>query len=336
VSEFPALHGSDLAPIACGVASAALPNPAPAGAPRVSIIVPVKDDPRIHSVVASLVGDRAASLEVLVADDGPPGGLSGVAGAQLVPVHGRNPGAARNAATRLARGSILLFTDADVLLPPRWVETALEAFEDPLVEAVQGNSRAAGEGSLARNVDREWKRFVLSHAATERADLCDTRCFGIRRKTFERFSFDPEDPFCEDAALGRRLFEAGVPIRFLPHWFVEHHLRRSASEELARFRRYAAASEHHFRRTGRDLFRAPDGPPPRGPGASLLRLVRRHRFLEPATGRALWWTALALARLSPVSGFFDAARRLAVLSARMSPEQVISARKATAGIRPGS
>ena len=306
------------------------------GAPRVSIIVPVKDDPRIHSVVASLVGDRAASLEVLVADDGPPGGLSDVAGARLVPVHGRNPGAARNAATRLARGSIFLFTDADVLLPPRWVETALEAFEDPLVEAVQGNSRSAGEGSLARNVDREWKRFVRSHAATQRADLCDTRCFGIRRKTFERFCFDPADPFCEDAVLGRRMFEAGVPIRFLPHWFVEHQLRLSAAEELTRFRRYAAASECHLRRTGRDLFRAPDAPPPRGAGASLLRIVRRHRVLEPATGRAIWWTALALARLSRLPGFFYTARRLAVLSARISPEQALCAREAAARVRLGS
>lgn len=301
---------------------------APAAAPRVSVIIPVKDDPGIHAVVASLGGDGAGAREILVADDGAPGDLSEVAGARRVAVHGANAGAARNAAARLARGDILLFTDADVLLPPGWVETALDAFEDPGVEAVQGNSRAASRGSLARRVDREWERFVGSHSATGSADLCDTRCFGIRRATFERFSFDPEDRFCEDSVLGRRMFEAGVLIRLLPDWYVEHRLRSSASAELARFRRYAAASERHLRRTGRDLFRSPGAPAPRGPGASLLRAFRGRRPLDAAAARALWWTALGLCRL-PV--LFDVARRLAVLSARIAPGQALKRE----GARPG-
>ncbi|MEO8431348.1 MAG: glycosyltransferase [Acidobacteriota bacterium] len=302
--------------------AASTPRPSAGLAPRVSVIVPVKDDPGVHAVVASLRRAPEDAVEILVADDGDPGRLAPVSGARVVPVHGHNPGAARNAAVRVARAPILLFTDADVVVPPRWIEDALAAFADPRVEAVQGDSRAVGSGDLARAVDREWARFLESHAETERADLCDTRCFGIRRATFERFSFDPEDRFCEDAALGRRMYEAGVPIRFLPDWYVGHRLRGTVAEELFRFRRYAAAAERHLRRTGRDLFRAPGGPDPRGAGASLLGVARRHRLPDNATGTALWWGALALSRMPRR---FDAARRLAVLSARIAPDLVLSA-----------
>jgi GT2 family glycosyltransferase len=291
---------------------------------KVSIIIPVKDDPRVADVVASLRLDLPPDGEIVVADDGKPGALPPLPGAHIVPVHGGNPGRARNVAARAARGQVLLFTDADVFIPAGWVQTALAIFEDPAVAAAQGNTRTKGAGQLARRLDEEYDRFVESHAATGYADLCDTRCFGVRREVFERFGFDFEEPFCEDASLGRRLFEAGILIRFVPAWLVEHYARGSVSEELARFRRYAAASERHFRRTGRDLFRAPQGPAPKGPGASLLRLGRRLPALTPATSLALWALALTLGRLSAATlpggrQLFSGARRAAVLSGRLDP-----------------
>lgn len=303
---------------------------------KFSIIIPVRDDPRVREVVASLVKELPPDAEILVADDGVAGSLLPLAGARILPVHSGNPGNARNQAARIARGEILLFLDADVVVPSGWIERARSIFADAGVLAAQGYSEAVGPGALARRMQEEYDRFVASHDTTGHADLCDTRCFGIRREVFESYPFDVEEPYCEDSALGRRLFEAGIRIRFIPEWRIGHHYTRSAIGELSRLRRYAAASEAHLQRTGRDLFRAPGGEPPRGPGASLLRALARRpgpvsggpcgrpSLLAPPVAAILWVLALAIgagAGLLPGAlgrRLFSRARRAAVLSERIS------------------
>lgn len=289
----------------------------------VSVIIPVRDDPRVRDVVASLLEELPPDAEILVADDGPAGNLPPLPGARIVPVHSGSPGNARNKAARLAKGDVFLFLDADVIVPPGWIERARTIFADPRVLAAQGLTEAVGRGAVVRRMQEEYDRFVASHDSTGQRDLCDTRCFGIRRELFERFLFDVEEPYCEDAALGRRLFEAGIPIRFVRDWTVGHHYTRSAIRELSRLRRYAAASTAYLHRTGRDLFRAPGAEEPRGPGASVLRMCLRRPALAPAVGAVLWLAALAIgagARAPAPLGrrLFSAARRAAVLSARIA------------------
>ncbi len=289
----------------------------------ISVIIPVRDDPRVADVVASLLEEIPSDAEILVADDSLAGDLPALPGARIVPVHSGNAGNARNQAARLAEGEVLLFLDADVVVPSGWFARARSIFADRRVLAAQGYSEAAGHGALARRMQEEYDRFVASHDATGQRDLCDTRCFGIRREVFERVLFEIEEPRCEDAALGRRLFEAGIPIRFVRDWTVGHHYTHSAFRELSRLRRYAAASAAHLRRTGRDLFRAPGGAAPRGPGASLLRMCLRRPALAPPVAAVLWLAALALgagARAPSPLGrrLFSLARRAAVLSARIA------------------
>jgi glycosyltransferase involved in cell wall biosynthesis len=289
----------------------------------ISVIVPVRNDPRVRDVVASLVEELPSDAEILVADDGPAGSLPPLPGARIVPVHSGNPGNARNQAARHAKGDVLLFLDADVVVPAGWIATARAIFADPRVLAAQGYSESVGRGALPRRMQEEYDRFVASHDATEQRDLCDTRCFGIRREVFDRFPFDVEDRFCEDSALGRRLFEARIPIRFVREWRVGHLYTRSTFRELSRLRRYAAASVAHLRRTGRDLFRPPGGAAPRGPGAFFLRLCLRRPALAPPLSAVLWLAALtagAGARAPSPLGrrLFSAASRAAVLSARIA------------------
>ena len=293
------------------------------GRVAISVIIPVRDDPRVRDVVAALVEELPSDAEILVADDGPAGRLPPLPGARIVPVHSGSPGNARNQAARQARGNLLLFLDADVVVPAGWIGVARSIFADRRVLAAQGYSESVGRGELPRRMQEEYDRFVSSHDPTGQEDLCDTRCFGIRREVFERFLFDVEEPYCEDSALGRRLFEARIPIRFVREWRVGHHHSRSAIDELSRLRRYAAASAAHLRRTGRDLFRVPGGPAPRGPGAALLRLCGRRSALAHPVAAILWLAALGLgagAAAPPPLGrrLFSAARRVAVLSARIA------------------
>lgn len=289
-----------------------------------SIIIPVKDDARVRDVVSAVVPQLSPGDEILVADDGKPGTLPPLPSARVVAVHERNQANARNQAARQAAGDVLLFLDADVVVPAGWLGTAIEIFADPDVLAAQGFSRATGsEHFLARRMQEEYERFVASHAATGYSDLCDTRCFGIRREVFERFHFDIEEPSCEDGVLGRRLFEANIPIRFVPEWTVGHHYTRSVPRELERLRGYAVEAARHLERTGRDLFGSPGAGPPRGPGAAILRATQRWPALGAPLGRLLWLMALvigagAAAPRSLGARFFSRARRAAVLSARIT------------------
>ena len=288
----------------------------------ISVIIPVRDDPRVQDVVASLLEQLPPDVEIIVADDGPAGDLPALPGARIVPVHSGSPGNARNQAAASPTGKSSSFSTRTSSCPG-WIGRARSIFADPRVLAAQGLTEAVGRGALARRMQEEYDRFIASHDATAQGDLCDTRCFGIRRELFERFPFDVEEPYCEDAALGRRLFEAGIPIRFVRDWTIGHHYSRSTVRELSRLRRYAAAAAAYLHRTGRDLFRAPGGAAPRGPGAALLRACLRRPALAPAVAAALWLAALAIgagarAPLSLGRRLFSAARRAAVLSARIA------------------
>jgi hypothetical protein len=133
----------------------------------------------------------------------------------------------------------------------------------------------------------EYDRFIASHDAQQR-DLCDTRCFGIRRELFELL-FDAEDLYCEDAALGRRL-RGGIPIRFVRDWTVGHHYT-ARDPGAVRLRRYAASTAYLHRTDATCSARPARGPG--GPGASVCECAAAGRRC-PGRGRGPGLAALAV------------------------------------------
>src|SRR5262245_31671165 len=90
---------------------------------RVSVIVPVYNGrPGLERCLAALVAGRGPDAEIIVVDDSSTDGSGAVAAAmgarvlRLEPNQG--PAAARNHGARHARGDILFFVDADVVVPP--------------------------------------------------------------------------------------------------------------------------------------------------------------------------------------------------------------------------
>jgi len=81
-------------------------------------------------------------------------------GARVIEVKPERPSAAlgRNAGWREARAPFVLFLDGDTILDPRFVATALKAFEDPSVAVVWGHRREIHpEQSLFNRVlDLDW------------------------------------------------------------------------------------------------------------------------------------------------------------------------------------
>lgn len=142
-----------------------------------------------------------------------------------------NPGApgvsaTRNAGAQAASGSILVFTDSDILLRPDHIARVASAFDEhPGVAAIIGSYDAApsapGIVSRYRNL---LHHYTHQHGAPE-AQTFWSGCGAIRREAFigvGGFDANFRIPSVEDIELGYRLRSAGKRIRLVPSWQVKH------------------------------------------------------------------------------------------------------------------
>ncbi len=271
-------------------------------APRLSIVVPVRDDRRVDDLLESLGAQRGAPhFEVIVALDGStrsprwPPGLDG----RVLPGPGAGPYAARNRGIGAARGDVLLLTDSDCLCPPGWVRIAAAAFEDPTLLALQGASKAAEDTRLSRWIQREYDRYVASHAAAGYRRFCNTRNFGLRRSLAFRSPFPESFPRGGDGVYGLTLERAGVKIRYAPEWEVFHRHPHSRWEEgRAAFEQGRQGAL--WQTEGLDLFGESEGLPRHGPGAWLARAAPGRPLAREATVGALLAAAGGLGAASAV------------------------------------
>lgn len=128
-----------------------LPVHAPASTPLVSIVVPARDEAvNIGSCVGSLVCSRYPDFEVVVVDDRSADGTGELAravgtgnarrvevveGADVPPGWMGKPWACWQGA-RVARGTVLLFTDADTVHGPDLLERAVAALQEEKADVV--------------------------------------------------------------------------------------------------------------------------------------------------------------------------------------------------------
>lgn len=295
---------------------------------RISVIVPVRDDKRIDGLLASLALQAAApDFEVLVAMDGStreprvPPGLP----ARLLRLPPRGPYPARNAAVAEAAGQVLLFTDSDCLCPPDWVSLAGRVFESEAVAALQGASRASEDSRLSRFVQREYERYVASHAALGYRRFCNTRNFAIRAAVAREIPMPETLPRGGDGVYGRLLEERGIPIRYEAGWWVAHRHPASRLEEGRRAFSQGDDGARWARLAGLDLFAAEGntGAPVRGPGAFLLHRLSSKRSVRRAASVSLLPVAATLAAASgilpegPAARCFSLFRRACHLSGRL-------------------
>ncbi len=125
----------------------------------VTAIVAAYDEARhIRACLDSLRSQTHAPLEILVADDGSRDKTaeiaSGVPGVRVLRLPHAGKARAINAAAREARGTILLFLDADLIFDPRYVEALVAPI---LAGDAVGTSHATERVANPRNV---WSRCL--------------------------------------------------------------------------------------------------------------------------------------------------------------------------------
>ena len=207
--------------------------PVHSDAPRISVIVPVYNNPTdLAECVSALKASAGADTEILVVDDASTDDTRTAAratGARVVELtENSGPGAARNEGVAQARGRLLFFVDSDVVVAPDALDRIRAAFDtDPEVEAVFGSydaaPRAPGIVSQYRN--------LLHHFTHQQADRAASTfwagCGAVRRAAFEAvggFSGRRFDGI-EDLELGVRMRRAGFRI-MLDKQLTGTHLKR--------------------------------------------------------------------------------------------------------------
>jgi len=203
--------------------------------PTITVIVPAhgaSDD-----LWASLRAIRAASPapdEIIVADDGSPSPLAArpeLAGVTVVRLENRSgPGAARNLAAGAARGDILFFIDADVVIPPDAVGRVARDFaERPEYCAVFGSYDESPARPDFLSQYKNLFHFYIHQLAEEEAGTFWAGCGAVRRDVFlSAGGFDSHRyplPSIEDIELGTRLRRAGHRI-LLDKKLHSKHLKR--------------------------------------------------------------------------------------------------------------
>jgi GT2 family glycosyltransferase len=188
----------------------------------ISVIVPAYNSARdLDECLCALQADSYPGLEIIVVDDASTDETSSVAARRGVRVFRlpKNSGAAaaRNYGARHARGGILFFVDADVVLQCGMVAHLMNCFEEhPGIAAVFGSYDASPRQNGVVSQYRNLLHHYVHQESKPEAFTFWAGCGAIHRSVFVAVGgFDERRfprPSIEDIELGYRVRRAGYRI----------------------------------------------------------------------------------------------------------------------------
>jgi lipopolysaccharide/colanic/teichoic acid biosynthesis glycosyltransferase/glycosyltransferase involved in cell wall biosynthesis len=211
----------------------------------ISVIVPAKDAAKtLGECLQALLHQESFQFdhdyEVIIVDDGSTDDTVKIAeqyGVSVISQCNLGPAAARNAGVRIARGTLLVFTDADCTPSPTWLRELASPFHDSEVVGVKGVYRTLQTALIPRFVqlEYEYKYARMQNQAT--IDFIDTYSAAYRKEVFiQNGGFDESFrvPSVEDQEFSFRLARKGYRMVFRPTAVVFHYHDRTISEYLQR------------------------------------------------------------------------------------------------------
>jgi hypothetical protein len=195
---------------------------------RVSVIIPVRDDPRLLQCVRSVLArrDEVDELEVIVVDHRCSTAFRAEvlaclpAGARVVRFDGDTVYGARERGVDEAGGQVLFFTDADCVIRPGWIAEALRTLQAgaDLAQGFSGSlERSRGDLLMQRRYEAHLKRLHPG-VGTE----CDTRNLAVRRGVFDRVNFPTSWRRTGDTYLGLLAEANGFTVAYSHAMRVDH------------------------------------------------------------------------------------------------------------------
>jgi len=202
------------------------------GVLRVSVVIPVfNGGTELLKCLDAIAASSYPVFECILVDDASTDGMTNQA-AELHQVRiiqlqeQQGPANARSRGVEDASGDIIFFIDADVLIHPDTLATAVKVLEsDPEIAAVFGSYDDKPEHrsflSQYRNLFHHW----VHQTSRSEASTFWTGCGVIRREIFMEmggFSTNYRRPSIEDIELGSRLRRAGFRVRLEKTMLCKH------------------------------------------------------------------------------------------------------------------
>lgn len=225
----------------------------------ISVVVPTFDRPEsLRKILKALESQTHAAREIIIVDDGSSDETEATVrqfqGVKYLYQQNRGPAAARNTASREARGEIIALTDDDCMPPINWLEQIAQGYRShPEIAGVGGPCRAPAEileSNLYAQYEWNYERGMLPSRhyiewltrgrLTWRGRWCGqgdyvggmdcpsgrSNNISYRLSVFKALNgFDETFPFAagEDADFKIRLCLAGHQLLWLDDMIVEHH-----------------------------------------------------------------------------------------------------------------
>ena len=194
-------------------------------APAISVIIPVYNGAAyLNSCLKAVAASDYRSCECIVVDDGSTDGSRTIAAQFSMYVRvvnltegPRGPAYARNRGAEAARGAILFFVDADIMLSSGALRRVANLFQERTdVAAVFGSYDAKPKAKGVISQYRNLLHHFVHQNGNREASTFWAGCGAIRRSVFEKIGgFDNKrfsHPSIEDIELGYRLRQSGYRI----------------------------------------------------------------------------------------------------------------------------
>lgn len=218
-------------------------SPAPAGGaalrahadppalPPATIVIPALDEEAViaHSVRSALAQDYAGDVHVVVVDDGSSDHTARTAaalGATVVRQANAGPAAARNAGVLCSDDDIVVFTDADCVLAPDFVDRIVAPLVAGEADVTMGAYQTTSPTMISRLCQLEFEERYRRLRHARPLDFAATYAMAMHRSVlvdadgFDQVSFRAADH--EDVDLAWRLAARGARFAFVEDAIVYH------------------------------------------------------------------------------------------------------------------
>lgn len=198
----------------------------------ISVIVPAYNEEDVISECLEPLAGQDCELIVVVGGSDSTGKIASKYGKVVKDTVNAGAGAARNLGAKAAKGDILLFTDADTVVPKDWVSQYKKVFEKKDVVAAGGVVKPRGGSFVDRivfKINQDWLYLLASLFGFYQ--FSGNNCAYRKREFLAAGGFDEEMSMLEDTELALRI---GGKKEFVASIFVYTSPRRMKAVGYAR------------------------------------------------------------------------------------------------------
>jgi len=196
---------------------------------KLSIIIAALNEEKYLPKLLKSIKSQRHQCEVIVADSCSEDNTVKVArkyGAKVVKARRGLPAYGRNAGAKAAKGDIILFLDADVILPPEFLKKNVEEFERKKLDAascyIKPLSKKPFDWIIMYGISNVWL-FLFQYFWPNAFGFC----IFAKKKWHKRIKgFDETITFLEDAAYVNKAFQMGAKFRMLRGEKIYTSMRR--------------------------------------------------------------------------------------------------------------